>query len=94
MKRRIAIESAIQNHSKNGGVWHVVKIGDGYYDVSQYWMDKPYNSKVVSEFQVGTVDSFPEKKQSVVRWVITKFNLFLLWCLKPLIDGRRNKGNT
>lgn len=94
MKLKIAIEEAIQSHSNLGGVWHVVMIGNGYYDVSQYWMDLPRNSDVVSEFQVGTIDEIPERKISVVGKIITKFNQFLLWLFKPLIDGRRNKGNT
>lgn len=94
MKLKIAIEEAIQSHSNLGGIWHVVKIGNGYYDVSQKWMDLPRNSDVVSEFQVGTIDEIPERKISVVGKIITKFNQFLLWLFKPLIDGRRNKGNT
>ncbi len=93
MKLKIAIEAAIQKHSVYGGVWHAVKIGNEYYDVSQKWMDLPRNSGVVSEFQVDMIDSF-EKKQSVMRKIIFKFNLFLLWLFKPLIDGRKNKGNT
>jgi len=93
MRKQDAVEGAIQSHDKCGGVWHVVKIGDGYYDVSQYWMDKPYNNEE-SLFQVGTIDSFPKKKLSVVGRVIVRFNKFLLWLFKPLIDGRRNKSNT
>ena len=93
MKRKIAIEGAIQNHDKYGGVWHVVKIGDGYYDVSQHWMDKPYNNNE-SLFQVGTIDSFPERKLSVAGKIITIFNKFLLWLFKPLLNARRNKSKT
>ncbi len=91
MSLKDAIESAVNNHDRVGGVWHVVQLDSEYYDVSEYWMDK-FHAK--SLFMVGNKESFFERKRSVIRKIIFKFNLFLLWFFRPLINGRRNKGKT
>ena len=93
MTKTTATESAIQMHNRYGGIWHVVQIGRGFYDVSQHWMDLPYNNEV-SLFSVGTIDSFPGGKLSVAGKIITKFNKFLLWLFKPLLNARGNKSKT
>ena len=88
-----AIDQAVTMYDTYGGVWHVVKIEGRFYDVSQAWMDLPRNKNVVSEFSVGTIDNF-EKELSVVGKIIEKFNIFLLWLFKPLLNARRNKSKT
>lgn len=94
MTKQGAIDQAVTMFNQNGGIWHVVMIEGRYYDVSQKWMDLPRNKGVESYFKVGTIDEFPKRKISVIGKVIVRFNLFLLWLFKPLIDGRRNKGKT
>ena len=88
-----AIDQAVTMHDKYGGVWYVVEIEGRFYDVSQAWMDLPRNKDVVSVFQVGTIDNF-DKELSVVGKIITKFNIFLLWLFRPLLNARRNKSKT
>ena len=75
-----------------GGRWHVIKIGDEYWDVHNSWFD--YNSH-----HDEIVFSHPEeekivRKLSGVRRLIVKFNTFLLWLFGLKSNVKRNKGSS
>lgn len=89
MTRTEAINRANENYNKYGGGWNVVKIGDEYYDVHDAWFKI---HKGESLYRIGDDDI--EVRVSVMRRLIIKFNKFLLWLLRPLIDAGRNYRKT
>jgi len=93
MTKTDAIEQAIADYNASGGRWHVVKMEDTYYDVHDFWMKK--HPDVASEFVIGEVETTTvDKKLSVVRKMIVKFNIFLLWLTKRLRNARADNSKT
>lgn len=92
-----AIREAEYNAQEYGGIWHVVKITDKdffihdeYYAVHDKWFSQ--HKGIKSEYKTREYYSIDIKKfipkTKWYRKVIRRFNKFLLWLLKPLIDAR------
>lgn len=93
MTKQNAIEKAEKQANEYGGVWHVVKIGNDFYDVHEAWFS---NHTGVSLYQTPDYYSSPViiRKTSLWRNVVTSFNKLLLWLFKRFIDARRNHSKT
>lgn len=88
MQKIDAINQANENKNKIGGRWHVVVIDGECYDVHNSWFDyNDHHSEVVFSHPEEKIDI---RKLSVVRRIIVRFNTFLLWLFKRLVNVKRN----
>lgn len=93
MTKQNATEKAEKKANEYGGIWHVVKLGEGYYEVHDAWFA---NHTGVSLYQTPDYYTSPViiRKPSFWRNVVTSFNKLLLWLFKRFIDARRNHSKT
>jgi len=89
MTRREAVNAAIHNASRYGGEWHVVRLGEEYYEVHKAWFK---NHRGKSLFNVDFYSA--DIKISLKRRVIRAINRFLLWLLGKWVYGSGNKNKT
>jgi len=91
-----AINEAEHNAINYGGIWHVVFLKENYYTVHNAWFSQ--HKGIKSEYKTNEYYSTDIKKMiPKPKWykkVIRRFNKFLLWLLKPLIDARANNRKT
>jgi len=104
MLKSEAINEAEYNSKEYGGIWHVIKIidkehyiiHDEYYAVHEAWFLQ--HKEIKSEYK--TKEYYPINIKKFIpkpKWykkVIRRFNKFLLWLLKPLIDARADNLKT
>ena len=93
MTKQNAIKAAENQASSHGGVWHVVKIGNDYYEVHDAWFNIHLG---VSLYKTPDYYASPIiiRKASFWRNVVTSFNKLLLWLFRRIIDARRNHRKT
>ena len=83
-----AIDRANQMKDKFGGRWHVVVIDGEKWEVHDSWFKiHDHHSEVLFSHPEEEVVS---RKLSVVRRIIVKFNTFLLWLFKRLVNVKRD----
>ena len=83
-----AIDKANQMRDKFGGRWHVVVIDGELWEVHNSWFDKHnHHSEVLFSH---AEEKEVSRKLSVVRRIIVKFNTFLLWLFKRLVNVKRD----
>lgn len=93
MIKQNAIKEAENQATYNGGVWHVVKLGDEFYEVHEAWFT---NHTGISLYQTPNYydSAVIIRKPSWWRNVVTTFNKFLLWLFRRFIDARRDYSKT
>lgn len=93
MTKQNAIAEAEKKASEYGGIWHVVKFGNEFYEVHEKWFTSHIG---FSLYHTPDYYSSPIIVRRTTWWdnVVTSFNKLLLWLFKRFIDARRNHRKT